>query len=132
MYWRRITRRHHNFNRRALSAVLPSQRWCTLPRKWKCQSHPTSISEPWLFLAPRLSPGVIARSASEAHDKYKPWSGMGGGQDVAALVSASVHTEASPSPPETPDSLCKHVWLLLHSNKKNTLEMILIRQSLFL
>lgn len=47
---RRITTCHYNSNMWASVTKLQSQRRHPIPRKWKCHSHPMSVSQLCLFL----------------------------------------------------------------------------------
>lgn len=65
------------------------------------------------IFSPRLSPGVIARSVSETHDKSKPWNQIGAGTG-----SGCAGFRLAPS-------LCKRVRLLHLSGDFNQARLIL-------
>lgn len=64
------------------------------------------------IFSPRLSPGVIARSASETHDKSGPWNQIGAG------------TGSSRAGVRLAPSLCKHLRLLHLSGDFNQARLI--------
>lgn len=64
------------------------------------------------IFSPRLSPGVIARSASETHDESKPWNQIGAGTG-----SGCAGSRLAPS-------LRKHVRLLHLSGDFNQARLI--------